>query len=188
VGVSRARGNSSFGMDLIYEPIWSHTWADAASPMPTRTGETIPAGGMTIENRFRFSNAVARFGIEQRFILGENGPLGGFQLGLALRQMQYRLAQHDHIQISDRRHKEAWTESTPTWGLNLRFPDLEVRYHGSVTYGTGRPGVARDFGGFVLDGTLAAGGSNILAAPSGPLTLDEVRVTTHQISVSLPLR
>jgi hypothetical protein len=30
--------------------------------------------------------------------------------------------------------------------------------------------------------------SNILVAPSGPLTLDKVRVLSHQISLSLPLR
>jgi hypothetical protein len=30
--------------------------------------------------------------------------------------------------------------------------------------------------------------SNILVAPSGPLTLSEVRVITHQISLSLPIR
>jgi hypothetical protein len=35
------------------------------------------------------------------------------------------------------------------------------------------------------DAVLSAG---IIVAPSGPLTLDEVSVVTHQISVALPLR
>jgi len=30
--------------------------------------------------------------------------------------------------------------------------------------------------------------SNFLAAPAGPLTLTDVRVTTHQFSISVPLR
>ncbi len=76
----------------------------------------------------------------------------------------------------------------PTWGLSVRFPELEIRYQGSATHGTGRPGVVGGIG--ILEGRAladAAVGSNILAAPSGPLTLTEVRVMTHQISVSLPI-
>jgi hypothetical protein len=188
LGISRTLANSTFGVDVIYEPIWSHTWADAANPIETNSGEIIPAGGMTIENRFRFHNAIARFGIEQGFKVGSEAStlLGGFQLGLSVRRIDYVLEQHDHIVDSDRRHKERWVESTPTWGLSMRFPHLEVRYNGSVTHGTGRPGIEPQFirGGAV---DLAVGG-NILAAPSGPLTLDEVKVTTHQISVSLPVR
>lgn len=187
IGISRTYANSTFGVDVIFEPIWSHTWADAANPIQTTRGETIPAGGMTIENRFHFSNAVALFGVEQNFTLGENGPLGGFQLGLGVRRISYHLKQNDHIQLTERRLVEDWVESRPTWGFNVQFPHLDVRYHGSVTNGTGRPGVAqfnvtRDF---VVAAPLS---SNILAAPSGPLTLDEVKVTTHQISVSLPVR
>jgi hypothetical protein len=34
----------------------------------------------------------------------------------------------------------------------------------------------------------APAGGGIIAAPSGPLTLTEVRVVTHQFSISLPLR
>ena len=189
IGVSRSLTNSTFGLDVVYEPIWSHTWADAATPIETTHGETIPAGGMTIENRFRFSNALLRFGVEQEFKLGEpnSGILGGFQLGLAVRRIDYVLEQHDHIQDTDRRHKESWVESTPTWGMSVRFPHLELRYYGSVTHGTGRPGVVGSFRGAV-DNAFSAGSTNILAAPSGPLTLDEVKVTTHQISISLPVR
>jgi hypothetical protein len=187
MGISRTRANSTFGVDVVYEPIWSHTWADAANPIETTRGETIPAGGMTIENHFRFSNAVARFGVEQNFTIGQNGPMGGFQLGLGVRRISYRLEQKDHIQITERRLAEHWVESTPTWGFNMQFPNLEVRYSGSVTNGTGRPGVGVDFGRGIAVADAAVG-SNILAAPSGPLTLDEVKVTTHQISISLPVR
>jgi hypothetical protein len=185
-GLSRTLGASTFGIDLIYEPIWSHTWADAAAPIQTRLGGTIPKGGMTIENHFRFSNARARMGLSQEFPLDATGLMGGFQLGLALHSIHYWLEQHNHIQISDRSHEERWLEKTPTWGLSLRFPELEIRYHGSVTHGTGRPGVQAP-GRFAVADAVSVG-SNILAAPSGPLTLDEVKVTTHQISVSLPIR
>ncbi|MGH7416621.1 MAG: hypothetical protein ACREKB_02440, partial [Candidatus Rokuibacteriota bacterium] len=45
IGIARAFGAAAFGMDLIYEPIWSDTWARAATPIETLRGDTIPAGG-----------------------------------------------------------------------------------------------------------------------------------------------
>jgi hypothetical protein len=99
--------------------------------------------------------------------------------------MRYHLAQTDHVQLTSRSLKEDWTEWQPTWGLSFRFPSLELRYHGSVTHGTGRPGVGSGDVIFAPDAVRLAG--NILAAPSGPLTLDEVKVTTHQVSISLPI-
>lgn len=187
LGIARTGPGSTFGVDLVYEPIWSHTWADSEVPIETQLGRIIEPGGMTIENRFRFSNAFMRMGFGQELALDGPASAAGLQLGLAVRGIHYWLDQHDHVQVSDRKHEERWVEWTPTWGLSLRFPELEVRYNGSVTNGTGRPGVAPPAGwGFVAND--AALGSNILAAPSGPLTLDEVRVTTHQISISVPLR
>jgi hypothetical protein len=126
-------------------------------------------------------------GLEQGFSVGQNGPAAAMQLGLLVRTVRYTLDQHDHIQISDRQHRESWSEWTPTWGLSLKFPELELRYQGSITHGTGRPGVQPDFarGGIALE--ASAPGTNILAAPSGPLTLTEVLVKTHQISISLPI-
>jgi hypothetical protein len=187
LGVGRTLATSRLGIDVIYEPIWSHTWADAATAIEDAHGGTIAAGGMTIENRFRFSNAHVRMGLDQE-IARTNALATALQLGLAVRSIDYRLQQHDHVQITSRRQHESWTEWTPTWGLSVRVPDLEIRYHGSVTNGTGRPGVQP--GVFAVEGDFALGGRspNILAAPSGPLTLTEVRVMTHQISLSLPLR
>jgi hypothetical protein len=186
-GLSRTWAGSTFGVDLIYEPIWSHTWADAASPVETERGTIIPKGGMTIENHFRFGNGIARLGLSQDVRIDESDLLAGFQLGLAMHRIHYWLDQHDHVRGTDRRHEQAWTELTPTWGFSLRFPELEVRYQGTLTDGTGRPGIAQNF--FPgLDTNLASVGTNILAAPSGPLTLENVTVTTHQISISLPIR
>jgi hypothetical protein len=184
-GIARTLAASTFGMDVIYEPIWSHTWADAAAPIETSQGRTIPAGGMTIENHFRFSNAVLRMGVGQELALGAGSTAVGLQLGLGVRSIHYWLDQQDHVQVSRRDQEEQWTEWTPHWGLSLRFPELEIRYRGSVTHGTGRPGVAQQCC-FALE--AGAVRSNILVAPSGRLTLDEVRVMTHQISLSLPLR
>lgn len=181
VGVSRQRGPATFALDLIYEPIWSNTWAEAEAATVTATGDTISPGGRTIENDFRFSNALFRMGMSR-----DLGKAVALQLGLVVRSTHYWLAQFDNVTALARNHEEKWMEWTPTWGLSLRFPELEIRYRGRVTHGTGRPGV-QPGGGFVLEERDALAG-NILVAPSGPLTLAEVRVVTHQVSLSLPLR
>ncbi|MGH7701260.1 MAG: hypothetical protein ACREMJ_12180 [Gemmatimonadales bacterium] len=187
LGFSRTTGPATFGVDLIYEPIWSNTWAEAAEPMVTRLGDTIPTGGKTIENDFRFSNALLRLGVSRE--LEGNDPRRGaaFQLGLVVRSIHYWLAQYDNVQVFGRNQEERWIEWTPTWGLSLRFPEFEIRYRGRVTHGTGRPGVGSN-GGFAIADAAGVRSGGILLAPSGPLTLDEVSVVAHQVSLSLPLR
>ncbi len=186
VGIAKAHQQSTFGIDIVYEPIWSYTWADAAEPIQTVDGQTIPAGGKTIENHFRFSNALLRMGFGQDLEFDERRNAVGLQFGLILHNISYTLDQEDNVQRSERHLDEQWVEWTPTWGLSLRFPALEIRYRGSATNGTGRPGVANG-GGIVPQVDVARAGT-ILVAPSGPLTLDEVQVVTHQFSLSLPLR
>ncbi len=187
IGLSKTAGPATFGIDAVYEPIWSHTWADAATPVATILGDTIPAGGKTVENHFRFSNALIRMGVSRNLELGPLGRSAGLQLGIVVRSVHYRLSQYDAVQAAAHTLREAWAEWTPTWGLSLRFPDVEIRYRGRVTHGTGRPGVQAS-NVFLAGGDFAVAGGGILVAPSGPLTLQEVGVTTHQISVSLPLR
>lgn len=186
VGVSRTRGTATFGVDVIFEPIWSHTWADAAVAVQNALGDTIPAGGMTIENHFRFSNALLRIGVSSDFVADARVPSAAMQLGLVVRSIRYRLAQRDHVQLTDRTQDESWIEWTPTFGATLRLPGCELRYQGQITNGTGRPGVAPQF--FEGDRAAPTAGGGIIAAPSGPLTLDEVRVVSHRISIAVPLR
>jgi hypothetical protein len=173
-------------MEVVYEPIWSDTWADAAEPVETSDGSIIPPGGKTIENDFTFANVAARLGVNRDVPMGETA-IAGLQLGLAVRSIHYWLAQRNNVTGTERGLEEQWTEWTPTWGLSVRFPDLELRYSGRQTNGTGRPGVG---GGPVPPpgfGDLQSSGRSVIVAPSGPLSLDEVRVVTHQVSISFPL-
>jgi hypothetical protein len=189
LGLARQRGaTTTFGIDIIYEPIWSYTWADSEDPLPTSNGGVIEPGGKTIENRFRFSNAGLRMGIGDEVTMKGSSSAIGFQLGLGVQSIHYWLDQTDNVQLSSRSLEEQWFEWSPTWGLSFRFTDLEVRYRGSTTHGTGRPGVRGNGGDLVLASAAESAGSNILVAPSGPLTLTDVAVVTHQISFSLPLR
>lgn len=179
LGLSRTEGPATFGIDLIYEPIWSDTWAEAETSVVSRSGRIIPAGGRTVENDFRFSNGLLRIGI------GREEERIGFQLGLVVRQIRYWLKQHDNVQETRREQEERWMEWTPSWGLSLKFPEFDIRYVGRVTTGTGRPGVAWTGPRAAELGRAAA--ADFIVAPSGPLTLQEARVLTHQVSFSMPI-
>jgi hypothetical protein len=188
VGLSESKGPVTVGVDVIVEPIWSHTWADAAAPTPTNSGGTIPAGGKTIENRFRFANALLRAGLSHQFALDMPGSSAVVQGGLQLRSISYHLDQFSHVLGAGREQNESWTEWTYTLGTSVRLPELDIHYRLRMTSGTGRPGVASNGGGFMTVDAAAQSGRAFLLAPSGALTLDPVRVMTHQIAVSLPLR
>jgi hypothetical protein len=187
IGVSKSKGPTTFGIDAIYEPILTHTWGEAHGDMQTASGGTIPDGGKTTENNFKFSNAILRAGVGHDVSLGA-AQLLRLQLGIALRSIDYSLDQFDHVTERPRQQDESWMEWTRTWGLSLHFSDLELRYAGRRATGTGRPGIFPDQG-FVLSAADAAvRGSNFISAPNGPISLTGVSVTTHQLSVSLPIR
>jgi hypothetical protein len=184
VGFSKTRGPGTFGIDAIYEPIWSTTWAVADAPVVTAVGDTIPAGGRTIENRFHFSNVVLRLGVSRDVALVDMKRAIGLELGLAVRSMHYRLVQSDHLAVTEQPFRNGWVEWSPAWGVSLRFPEFELRYCGRVMNGNGRPEVLGFFGGPLSD----VGPGNLLLAPGNTLNLAGVTTITHQISLSLPLR
>lgn len=181
VGVSKTTGAARFGADVIYEPISSYTWADAATGVVTAGGDTIGVGGKTLENRFRFSNMVLRIGFDQPW---QPKSPAAFQLGLIVHSINYHLTQRDNVQLLEGRLTSSWVEWTPTWGFSLRRPEFELRYQGRSTKGGGRP-QSPIFIGF---NELRVAGSSILAAPTGQVFMQDVSTVTHQISISLPLR
>lgn len=186
-GIGNETGSTATGIEAVLEPIWSRTWAAADRVTPAAGGRSLRPGDRTIENAFVFHNAHLRAGVQREIALGDEDLLQrvGIQLGLALRSIRYRLDQKNYVLNTQRFQREDWVEWTPTWGLTLRFPDLEVRYVGRQTNGTGRPGVDSGFG--VAEAATAAR-ADVLLAPSGTLTLAEARVRTHQFAVSVPLR
>jgi hypothetical protein len=185
IGVAKMRGLSRFGVDLIYEPIASYTWDDADAPVLTSAGDTIAVGGKMIENRFRFSNALFRIGVDEVVRLKDADAIA-LQLGLIIHSINYRLRQRDHVQLQLHSLKSSWVEWTPTWGLSVRLPTVELRYQGRATKGAGRPQSNFFFGGPVLHGA----GLSIIGPPpiDSRLVMTDVSTVTHQISVSLPLR
>jgi hypothetical protein len=183
VGVSRSYGPATFGMDVVYQPTWSTTWAEASAPTVTSGGGLIPLGGRTAENGFHFSNALFRIGFSHEVVRSLTKTVS-LQLGLAVRSVHYTLAQRDFVEVATRQLEESWAEWTPTWGLGLRSPTFELRYRGRVSHGTDRL-VPTPQDGFVV-ADPRPGFFFPTSTPS--LSPNGVHVVTHQFSISLPLR
>ena len=178
VGISQHAGPTTFGLDVVYEPAASYTWADAASDVTAADGSVIPAGGKTVENRFVFSNASANIGFSHEV------DRAAFQLGVRVRTYDYRLRQENHVEMVNRSQNEQWTEWTPSWGIRLQLTNLELRYIGWASSASHFPFI------FHRDGLLKVHGpgNDILAAPPGALITPDVTVVTHRIAISVPIR
>ncbi len=157
--------------------LWSNTWAEAEGEVTTASGTTISDGGKTIENDFFFTNVHVRIG------LAYETERAGFQIGVQSRSYDYTLRQINNVEHTFRKQEESWMEWTPSLGAKVKFPEVEISYHGRLTTGTGRPGTR--FTGARADEALAA---DFIVAPEGPLTLQDARVLTHRVSVSIPIR
>ena len=179
-GFSRARGPTTFGIDIVVQPIWSETWQEADEDVVTDDGIGIKAGGRTIENDFFFTNVILRAGLS--YELEDIGLQGG----LEVRSYEYTLEQTNHLENSFRDQDESWMEWMPTFGATFRFSDLELRYVGRLTTGTGQPGTAQTFRA-EADATLGAG-ADFIVAPEAPLTLQDASVLTHQLTLRIPIR
>lgn len=184
LGVARIQRGATLALDAIYEPIWSRQWALADSATTT-AGSTIQVGSTAIDNRLRFSNALLRVGLSQDISFDDRASMLRLQLGLQARSIYYSVDQHDLLRGSTRKGGDDWMEWTRSWGWALRRPGIEVRYAGRLTSGTGRPGVA--VSSQVLPPRPGLGIPE-LPPPAQSIVLNKVRVTLHQLSVSLPMR
>jgi len=182
VGVAKTEGPGRFAADLILEPIRSHTWADLPVDTVSVMGDLIEAGDMTVENDFAFTNALVRAGGSWVY------RLATFKAGLQIRSIAYELDQFDHIQVRRRKQKEDWMEWTPSAGVSLALPGVDLHYVIRTTTGTGRPGTRWTNARMAESGAFGLASADIILAPSGPLTLQDARVTTHQLSVVVPMR
>lgn len=179
VGLSRTHQQTTFGVDVIFEPIRSDTWVEAAEPISIPERDVfIDEGEKTLTNDFNFANSTVRVGARR------DGAWSELQLGLQVHTIRYDLEQHDRIEQTVRDQHESWSEWTASWGAGLLLDDLEIRYQGRVTTGTGRPGVATSA---TFEQANFAGASDIILAPRGPLTLQDANVFTHQLSVAIPI-
>ncbi len=178
VGLAKVEGPTRFAVDVVLEPIRSETWADAAGDTTAVNGEVIPAGQKTVENDFRFTNAQVKAGGSWDY------KKVTFRGGLHVRSISYDLDQFNRVESAKRNQTESWMEWAPSLGASLHLGEATVHYAVRFTTGTGRPGT--EWGGARAEALDLA--SDFILAPSGPLTLQDARVTTHQLSVVVPIR
>jgi hypothetical protein len=182
-GAARTIGRTSFGVDVIEEPMFSDTWGTAERDTAIVGGGLIRAGDRTVSNRFTFSNAKIRAGMEHDFVGGDSTQGLGLQLGLIAYAINYRLRQTNHVQRTDRVQDEGWTEWTPTFGLRWHTKDFELQYTYRRTCG---PSDCVSIG--MGDKVTVPGPGGIIAAPSSPLSIDGGTAHTHRFVMSVPIR
>jgi hypothetical protein len=186
-GVAKTEGPARFAVDVFLEPIQSDTWALAAADTTDVFGNVIKAGEKTVENEFVFTNALIRAGASWDY------KIATFKGGVQVRSISYELEQVNHIEpfsLSSRKRtqRESWMEWTPSFGVSLELDGVTLHYAGRFTTGTGRPGTRWSNTRMNEAGISDFGASDFLLAPSGPLTLQDATVTTHQLSVVIPMR
>ena len=193
VGLARLVGPASLGIDVIYEPMFSTTWADAASDTTTLAGGTIRAGGRTVENHFRFTNSKLRLGMgfEHRR-RRDSSVVMGFQAGLSLGSVNYRLKQRDFVRDTRRIQDENWMEWVPTVGWHYKSRDLEFFYSLRIACISGQECANLGFLGSGDDVSIAApapaAGGGVIVAPSAPLTFQAGRAVMHRLTFRVPIR
>ncbi len=182
IGLATTSGAATFGIDVIYEPIWSHTWAEAAEPVEAADGSTIAAGEKTVDNQFDFRNGRIRMGVHR------DGEKLGFSFGLDMHHISYDLDQMDFEDDERRLLDNNWTEWTFSTGLGADLGSFRIQYAGHLTLGTGTPSVQRPWGwGARQEGFGGVTGADWVVAPDGPLALEEIAVLTHQVALIVPL-
>ena len=172
MGVSNADEEGKFALDLIFEPVWTDTWAEAES------WEENARDGISVDNKFRFMNFLCRAGFTEH-----HGAVD-IQFGVQAKAIRYVLTQHDYIEESRRKQEEHWIEWTGTFGCHVNFSSLRIQYVLRLVFGTGQPGV--ETGSPVWTGESAAAW-DFIPAPSGALTNQKVIVHTHRITLIVPL-
>lgn len=189
VGMARTIGSATFGFDVVMEPMFSTTWAEAARDTVRANGGVIRQGGHTVDNTFRFSNSLMRVGFEHMAPPSDSGTHFGVQVGLGVYSIRYRLDQTDQVRDTSRVQHERWMEWTPSLGFKLRGTGYEVRYAVSMTCGGGGTCMPCALACSSEDIVVSAPNSGgVIAAPTAALRFDGGRVTTHRVTASFRIR
>ena len=178
LGIGFARhGEKGFSaVEYIYEPIWSHTWADANTIIPTATGKILQPGQKTVENHFRFSNSIFRVGFHGGI------DRSGLDFGLQLHSITYQLNQYNFVEERHGNMKDSWNEWTITSGFTLTYSGFDIRYGGILTIGTGEP-LVETASRNATDGSSP----DLLIALRRPISVSDAWVLTHQVSLIVQL-
>ena len=178
VGVSRREGHFSFGADAILEPIWRR----AAGVVDTNSLAVFAPGTNREDSYFKFRNVVLRAAVSRDIVMPGADSRLQLQAGGQLRNVNYELEQHNILQGVFQQRTKGWQEWTHGWGANFIFPRFQFGYQLRVLSGMGRLGVPPD--------DLFAPTIDVFPGRNGStaVTLYPVRVASHQMFFSVPIR
>jgi hypothetical protein len=167
IGFSRAGERLRFGMDAIYEPIWSR----------------IAVTGEVNNDRYRFYNTAFRGGISADYHpLGQQTSVR-LLFGAQVHNIRFMRTEYDSAQVaSDSWH--AWDEWTHNWGVSFLDKAMSLHLQWRVQSGAQRPGTLspQNNGGILV-------GSPVFGFFTPPqLGLLSTRVSTLQILATVPIR
>jgi len=182
IGLSRAVGATTFGVDVIEEPMVSDTWGTAAGDTLVVGGGVLHAGEKTVQNHFTFANQKIRIGVGHEFAFSaDSSGAFGFQFGMAVSSINYRLHQTNNVQGTDRVQDQGWNEWTPTFGLHWRSRNLTVQYVYRRTCG---PSACIDIASGDKVNVVAP---SVVAAAASPMSVNGGTSHVHQFMVTVPI-
>ena len=185
VGIGNALGATTGAMEIIYEPIWTHTWATTTDAIETDNGMVIPAGGKTIENWFRFSNIKLRVGLGREFAMSaDSSTRMRVQFGLTLLTNNYSLRQQDNVALTRRDRQFNWTEWGPTFGFGLRIHRFEASYAVQATCGP-QACIWAQGDDVAVAGPSTPGSVGTAVPIDGPTDFNYGRLVTHRFTVTI---
>ena len=187
IGIGTALGGTMFGLDLVYEPIWTNTWATTGENIETDDGNLVPAGSKTIENWFRFSNVKVRAGLSREIRLEADSALRFVaQVGIAFASTSYSLLQQDNVALTRRDRQFEWVDWEPTIGFALRVRSFEARYALQATCGPNSCVFARGDDVSLSPDTPRSVG---IAVPvNGPADFHYGSLVSHRFTITLGRR
>jgi len=180
VGLAKEKNGSVIGIDFIYEPIWSHTWANASAPIEIGDQVVVQANEKTVDNYFTFWNWIFRLGLRVK------DKSQAVDVGFEIRNISYELLQKDYRVNSHRTQYEQWYEYTFSLGFKLFFKPFQIGYQGRATLGTGIPSTMIDRITFNSERAMNFS-PDFLPAPNGALSVTEAIILSHRITLSIPI-
>ncbi len=176
-GARYSHETTFWGVEYVYEPITTNTWAEAGEQRLPVADRALPPDFKTIENFFDFSNHILRLGHSST----SKWTWLEYRLGAQLHFYTYDLHQIDNLAHTARNFTTDWLETTLTGGLTARLGRLQLMYTLQLVLGNGLVGVSVPRFVAAPDGGLIRTASDFLPAPSGELVVDEVTLVTHQV-------
>jgi len=185
IGASWSRDNLFWGLEYIYEPIRSNTWAEFGEGGQVIFPPAIyPSDFKTIENFFDFSNHIIRVG--HRGSSEEKWKWLEYRFGAQFHIYSYSLTQNDNILKTSRFFETDWLETTLSGGLTAHIGQVDLMYTLQLVFGNGTVGNDHTF--FTNTGELGASNApDFLIAPAGDLVVDDITLVTQQIAVVFAL-